>query len=73
MSNDTSYTANVKCVVVPMINHNLPVESFDKSEISVPEMYMDDLVTEKNTIEEAIVLPYNVINILKSGGFDLAK
>lgn len=43
------------------------------TEIIKNDFYMDGLLTESNTISEALLLRNKVINILRKGGFELRK
>jgi hypothetical protein len=43
------------------------------SKVLSENMYMDDILTGTNTLEDAITLRDNVINVLDKGGFALAK
>jgi hypothetical protein len=43
------------------------------SKVLLENMYMDDILTGTNTLEDAITLRYNLINVLDKGGFALAK
>jgi hypothetical protein len=43
------------------------------SKVLLENMYMDDILTGTNTLEDAITLRDNLINVLEKGGFALAK
>jgi hypothetical protein len=61
----------MKCL--QQLTHEFAEKFPHASKVLLENMYMDDILTGTNTLEDAITLRDNLINVLDKGGFALAK